>query len=422
MWPRSEGTGAVLLYRGGAATPSGLNPASPIQLDETSPHVPGTARAWDQFGSSLAAGDLNGDGRADLAVGVPGRAVGGKAEAGAVFVFNGCAGGSSCNGLVSTDGEDFKLNELAGRNSQTAALFGLSLAIGDFGRNGAQDLAIGVPGYNVKGVKGAGAVAILYSTGPAGLSVTDYTFIVEGAGGVPGAPGALDNFGNSLVAGNLGKTAQAELAIGTPFKTVTSGSTPLARAGQVHVLYGAPEGLTTAGIQHFTQASPGIPGDLTDGGGFGKAMLIANFAGGSVGQLAIASRDTVDGQVHAGGVHPPRRDGRHRGHAEDAVPHRYERQHRPPGGGRGTVRRHLRPAWPDRIRTGRTGGLAPVSGPWVRRKTRRRESGGGPSARLRSRVLRASVPFRLTEKCALGRGRRCVATGKARVRCRVPVV
>ena len=45
-----EGTGAVLLYRGGAATPSGLNPASPIQLDETSPHVPGTARAWDQFG------------------------------------------------------------------------------------------------------------------------------------------------------------------------------------------------------------------------------------------------------------------------------------------------------------------------------------------------------------------------------------
>ena len=132
--------------------------------------------------------------------------------------------------------------------------------------------------------------------------MTDYTFIVEGAGGVPGAPGALDNFGNSLAAGNLGKTAQAELAIGTPFKTVTSGSTPLARAGQVHVLYGAPEGLTTAGIQHFTQASPGIPGDLTDGGGFGKAMLIANFAGGSVGQLAIASRDTVDGQVHAGAV------------------------------------------------------------------------------------------------------------------------
>ena len=288
--------GAVLMYQGGAATPSGLDPASPAQLDESSRHVPGTARALDQFGQALAAGDLNGDGLADLAVAAPGRTVGGKLEAGAVFVFNGCAVGKSCNGLVSTEGEDFKLNELPGRTSQTGALFGLSMAIGDFGRNGAQDLAIGIPGYNTNGVSGAGAVVILYSTGPGGVSVTDYEFIASGAAA------AFDNFGNSLAAGDLGNSVHADLAIGAPFKTVTSGSTPLMRAGQVHVLYGAPDGLTGVGARSFTQASPGIPGDLSAGGGFGKTMLIANFAGGPVAQLAIASRDTVDGHLNAGAV------------------------------------------------------------------------------------------------------------------------
>jgi FG-GAP repeat len=47
----------------------------------------------DRFGSALAGGDFNGDGRADLAVGVPGEDLGTAADAGMVMVFYGSATG-----------------------------------------------------------------------------------------------------------------------------------------------------------------------------------------------------------------------------------------------------------------------------------------------------------------------------------------
>jgi hypothetical protein len=39
---------------------------------QNSPGIEGVAEAGDLFGDALAAGDFNGDGRADLAIGAPG--------------------------------------------------------------------------------------------------------------------------------------------------------------------------------------------------------------------------------------------------------------------------------------------------------------------------------------------------------------
>ena len=47
----------------------------------------------DRFGRSLAAGDFNGDGRDDLAVGTPGESPGSDPKSGVVFVFKGSSGG-----------------------------------------------------------------------------------------------------------------------------------------------------------------------------------------------------------------------------------------------------------------------------------------------------------------------------------------
>lgn len=49
--------------------------------------LPATPETGDWFGYSLAAGDFNGDGLDDLAVGAPGVAFNGQGAAGAVFLF-----------------------------------------------------------------------------------------------------------------------------------------------------------------------------------------------------------------------------------------------------------------------------------------------------------------------------------------------
>jgi hypothetical protein len=60
--------------------------------------VGGTAEFRDRFGSAQAAGDFNGDGFADLAAGASGEDVGSIADAGAVSVLPGSAGGLTATG------------------------------------------------------------------------------------------------------------------------------------------------------------------------------------------------------------------------------------------------------------------------------------------------------------------------------------
>jgi len=51
--------------------------------------VGGIAEAGDLFGASLASGDFDGDGKDDLAMGVPGEDIGAVKDAGAVSVLYG---------------------------------------------------------------------------------------------------------------------------------------------------------------------------------------------------------------------------------------------------------------------------------------------------------------------------------------------
>ncbi|MFF3412773.1 FG-GAP and VCBS repeat-containing protein [Streptomyces sp. NPDC002742] len=89
----SKHKGRVSVWYGSSAGPS-----RNTRLTQSTSGVAGTPENYDEFGSSISAGDVNGDGYADLAVGVRGEEIDGQDYAGGVHVFKGRASGLSGTG------------------------------------------------------------------------------------------------------------------------------------------------------------------------------------------------------------------------------------------------------------------------------------------------------------------------------------
>ena len=144
----------------------------------------------DSFGASLAAGDFNGDGFFDLAVGVPDETVGPDVASGAVNLLAGSVTGPSGGTLVlQANPEDFDF-------------FGQALAGGfflhDFDNNGFFDLAVGAPLESAGSRQAVGAVSVFYAFGGAGGTVTPGPVFLQGSGGLGGTAEARDFFGTAL--------------------------------------------------------------------------------------------------------------------------------------------------------------------------------------------------------------------------------
>jgi hypothetical protein len=186
--------------------------------------------------SSDVGADFNGDGVADLAVGIPGE----NTSAGAVNVLYGAGGGLSGSGA--------QLFIQVGGTPEAGDSFGAELAAGDFNNDGFADLAIGAPGEGLGGAGGAGAVSVLYGSS-GGLTTSGGQLFTQ----VGGAAEAGDLFGSGLAAGDFNNDGFADLAAGAPFEGVAG----VDSAGAVSVLAGSTDGLTATGGQLFTQVGGG---------------------------------------------------------------------------------------------------------------------------------------------------------------------
>jgi len=252
-----SGDGRAYVYAGGAAG----TPVAPTRILRV---AAGSAAA---FATSLAcAGDVNGDGYADLAVGAPEF----EARTGIVHVY---LGGPS--GLAETPDQTLRSTRPAG------GLFGRHVAAaGDVDRDGYGDLLVAVPAADAT----PGRV-LLYRGGPRGLL---------------DAPAAqlsnVGRFGSALAgAMDLDADGYADVAVGA---VATSSD-----AGAVHVFRGGADGLATTasivlpattGAGSQLGAAVSSAGDL-DGDGY------ADLAGGAPAAPSNDAPDADSGTVRAPG-------------------------------------------------------------------------------------------------------------------------
>lgn len=147
--------GLIGVYYGGEDGPAGTQgPGSaPQWWSQNSPGVPGTAEKGDAWGNDLSVADVDGDGKADVAVGAPGEDIGTVPDAGAVWLLRG-----SHTGLTAAHAQSFDQNSPSVPGTAEAGdAWGAQVRLVDTDGNGRADLVAAAPDENA----GNGAVWLL---------------------------------------------------------------------------------------------------------------------------------------------------------------------------------------------------------------------------------------------------------------------
>ncbi|BDH08321.1 FG-GAP-like repeat-containing protein [Streptomyces seoulensis] len=323
-------------------SPRGLAGASTIADPAPAEH--------DRFGASLAAGDFDGDGRTDLAVGTSSstlytfrKGIGRNGRAGALAtrslslrgapeagIINLTAGDVTGDGRAdlmvdglnrtasTTDGKYHNVNYYVpgtstGPSRTTAKRMpgGLAAAIGDIDGDGRGDIVTGVYwGRTTATGPIGGKVEITYgsASGPSSRVQT----ITQESGAIPGDSEDWDKFGSSVTLGDVNGDGRLDLAVGAQQENMRLWGQMYYNMGTVTVLYGTASGIDTkTSPQYFYQGNHGVPG--TPGGNFGTAALLSDLDHDGGADLIAGSpwQDNGDGTVT---VLPsePAQDGQHR--------------------------------------------------------------------------------------------------------------
>ncbi|MDG5801405.1 FG-GAP and VCBS repeat-containing protein [Streptomyces ossamyceticus] len=282
--------------------------------------------AHDKWGKTLAAGDFDGDGEEDLAVG---------ATTSTIYVFKGGISKSGTYGarstvkppIVSGDGtgplnltagdvngdkrtdlivDGFETDSAynwnanyylpgtaSGLSASSAQKLkpGIITGIGDVNGDGYGDIVTGEewdPSKDgsepsVPESATGGKVHIIFGSvdGPAGS-----TSLTQNSGNVPGSSERGDFFGNELSLGDINGDGYQDLAVGAAGENLGG----VVNAGAVTVLYGSAAGLnTSSGSQYFAQSTAGVPGSDETDDFFGSEVKLTDVTGDGRADLTVGA-------------------------------------------------------------------------------------------------------------------------------------
>ncbi len=285
------GAGAVSILFGSG---SGLIANGNQLWHQDSSGINGGSEVNDHFGTALSAADYNGDGFADLAIGVRNESIGAIERAGAVNMIPG-----SPSGLTFIGNQIWHQNSAnIDGGSEADDGFGSALTSGLFNGDRFADLAIGVPKESIGSIPAAGAVNVIHGSA-GGLTSNGDQIWHQNVTGIEGGSEANDAFGSALSAGDYNADGRSDLAIGVPVESIGS----IRGAGAVNVIYGSAAGLRANGDQILHQDRVGIAGGCEADDAFGSALVSGLVRSKSrPAALAIGVRNEAIGAVAGAGA------------------------------------------------------------------------------------------------------------------------
>lgn len=309
-----EGAGAAVVLYGSA---SGVRASSKrTVITQQTSGVPGAAEAWDGFGATTASADLDGDGYADLVVGVPDEAVGAAAGRGTVTVIWGGPSGLKGAATISVPAGYSRGRDDCG--------FGGSLAVGDMNGDGHPELAVGsrcegvlYTGPFTRAGKAA-AVRSEFSTGESRGAVmgdvngdhkAELFWLPGNTYGNSRGDIYIDNApltGDVIIStgihlplghgyegqvGDINGDGYGDLVTGAPDDEFgPTGPNDAHIGGEIEVLYGGKNGITASQAPHiYSQDTAKVPGAGEKGDGFGYALSVGDTNGDHYADVLVGA-------------------------------------------------------------------------------------------------------------------------------------